>query len=78
MWMGFMGNLEWVAMLSCDAARELIDREYLALFLKYLRVFGREVAEHVGCENASEADIKKALGDYYDWAMNWAAMKVPQ
>jgi hypothetical protein len=77
MWLGFMGNLEWVGMLSCDRARELIDPDYLRLFLEYLRAFGRETSEHVGCQNMSELDIKKALGNYYDWAIECAGMAVP-
>lgn len=68
MWLGFMGNLEWVGMLSCDDARRLIDRDYLRLFIHFLRLFGREMAKHVGCKNTSEGDIRKALGDYNEWA----------
>ena len=68
MWLGFMCNLEWVGMLSCDAARDLIDPAYLAQFLLFLRLLGREMAQHAGCPNESENDIRKALGAYYEWA----------
>ncbi len=70
MWLGFMGNLEWIGMLSCDEARELIDRDYLTLFIYFLRLFGREIAEYTGCEDTSEDDIQKALGVYYEWVRN--------
>ena len=43
-WVGFMGNLEWIGMLSCDAARELISPDYLAHFMLFLRLMGREMA----------------------------------
>lgn len=77
MWLGFMGNLEWVGMLSCDAARNLIDPSYLQLFIMFLRRFGREITQHVGCEDGSEADIKKGLGEYYAWALNHAGLQAP-
>lgn len=66
-WVGFMGNLEWIGMLSCDAARELIDPDYLAHFMLFLRLMGWEMAEYAGCPNRAEDDIRKALGLYYDW-----------
>lgn len=75
MYMGFMGNFEWVGMLSCDAARKLIDPEYLRHFIEFIRLFGREISEHVGCENTVETDIKKALGDYYEWALAHAGLQ---
>ena len=67
MWLGFMGNLEWIGMLSCDAARELIDPGYLAYFMSYLRLLGREMAEYAGCLSRAEDDIRKALGSYCNW-----------
>lgn len=73
-WLGFMANLEWVGMLSCDEARKLIDPEYLKLFISFLRLFGREIAEATGEDNKSEEDIKKALGKYYKWALNRAGL----
>lgn len=74
-WIDFMGILEWVGMLSCDAARQLIDGQYLRLRIDFLRQWGKEIAECTGVENTSEDDIRKALGQYYEWALERAGLK---
>ncbi len=74
-WIDFMATLEWVGMLSCDAARALIDRQYLRLRMDFLRIWGREIAERTGVANTSEDDIRKALGGYYGWALEYAGLQ---
>ncbi|MDO8469652.1 MAG: hypothetical protein Q7S84_01350 [bacterium] len=73
-WIEFMSVLEWVGMLSCDAARAMIDKRYLRLRIEFLRLWGEEIAAQTGVENTSEDDIKKSLGRYYGWTLEHAGL----
>ena len=65
--------LEWVAMLPADWARELIPRQHLRLFITFLRLLGAQAADQFHVEDRAEEDIRRALGSYYDWMLQYIA-----
>ncbi len=62
--------MEWYGMLPSDKAREVVNKEYFSLFIMYVRMLGREIAERTGTEDNVLADIKRALGPHYQETIN--------
>lgn len=62
----FLWNVEWYRMLPYDWARDLVVGNYFRQFLRFLREFGRDIAERHSIPNGIEDDLRTALGSHYD------------
>lgn len=77
----FMWNFEWVGMMSCDEARQLlINPAYFRAFITYVRELGQQIADILTrmtgetVDNRIEKEIQTALGSYYEWAMTFTGL----
>jgi len=58
--------IEWYGMMPSDEARALVPKRNFRYLIGFVRQLGREMALATGIPNGSEADLKKALGEYYN------------
>lgn len=67
----YLWNVEWYGMFPYDWARNLVDKEFFAGFLSFIRQTGRDISERLEIPNEIEKELRLALGRYYDeWSVS--------